>query len=57
MIPASIRGEHTALEEEIYDVTAFTQFVLYGFFFVTILQIIGVLLADRAPMQVINFLL
>ena len=54
LIPATIiRGEHTKLDEEVYDVTAFTQFVLYAFFFIIILQIIGILLADKAPIQVI----
>ena len=54
LIPATIlRGEHTKLDEEVYDVTAFTQFVLYSFFFIIILQIIGILLADKAPIQVI----
>ena len=54
LIPATIlRGEHTKLDEEMYDVTAFTQFVLYSFFFIIILQIIGILLADKAPIQVI----
>ena len=57
LIPATIlRGEHTKLDEEVYDVTAFTQFVLYSFFFIIILQIIGILLADKAPIQV-NFLI
>jgi hypothetical protein len=56
LIPATIiRGEHTKLDEEVYDVTAFTQFVLYAFFFIIILQIIGILLADKAPIQVIFF--
>ena len=54
LIPATIlRGEHSKLDEEVYDVTAFTQFVLYSFFFIIILQIIGILLADKAPIQVI----
>ena len=57
LIPATIlRGEHTKLDEEVYDVTAFTQFVLYSFFFIIILQIIGILLADKAPIQVFFFL-
>ena len=51
LIPASIRDEETK-KEPLDDNTGFSLFVIYGFLLITILQIIGILMADRFPVQV-----
>ena len=51
LIPASIRGEEMK-KEPLDDNTGFSLFVIYGFLLITILQIIGILMADRFPVQV-----
>ena len=51
LIPALIKGEETK-KEAFDDNTGFSLFVIYGFLFIIILQIIGILMADSFLVQV-----
>ena len=51
-IPTEVNPNPIDQARELYNIQTFGQFVIYGFFFYILLQIISIILDDKSPVMV-----
>ena len=54
-IPTEVNPNPIDQARELYNIQTFGQFVIYGFFFYILLQIISIILDDKSPVMVKSF--
>ena len=56
-IPTEVNPNPIDQARELYNIQTFGQFVIYGFFFYILLQIISVILDDKSPVMVCKMII
>ena len=56
-IPTEVNPNPIDQARELYNIQTFGQFVIYGFFFYILLQIISIILDDKSPVMVCKMII